>query len=106
MHGVCGKLTATNLGRRTRCGNFTPRTSSFKPNNVGYEIFFHTDRKTYEALKAVNTKTTIILDKFSMKKMTIQQYSKVIRDTLAIQVSHHSVMVLFYFELVIRSQPR
>ena len=38
------------------------RTSIFKPDGVGHKREFHTDQETYETLKAVNTKTTALLD--------------------------------------------
>ena len=45
-----------------------PQTFIFKPDDVGYKGEFHTDRETYKTLKAVNTKTALFLEAYSMIK--------------------------------------
>ncbi len=44
------------------------QTSIFEPDDVDYESEFHIDQETYEILKAINTKTILLLDKCSMIK--------------------------------------
>ncbi len=43
-----------------------PQTYIFKPDDVGYKREFHTNQETYKTLKAVNTKTKLLLDVSSM----------------------------------------
>ena len=45
-----------------------PQNSTFKTDDVGYKGDFHTDQETIKTPKAVYTKTTLLLDVYSMIK--------------------------------------
>ncbi len=77
-----------------------PQTSIFRKYDVGYEIEFHTVRKTYKTLKAVNTKTTLLLDERSMIKWHyILNNLRLFSDFLGIQVNYQSVIIQFLFRI-------
>ncbi len=76
-----------------------PQTFIFKLDNVGYEGVFHTDKKTYETLTAVKTKTTLLLNKFSVTKCHYINNLMLFSYFETVQLSDHSVIVRVLYRI-------